>query len=413
MTSLRRYASALALTVVVLQTHEVLADGKPTIKDRIDRVVATLLMADPEANVDYDMKHVLDEWRAMKPRPLEELSPEDARRQPSPVEAAARLLAKEGKSANAAPVDVRSVTIRSQPSDLQAKIFTDASSAKDDRRLKPVVVFFHGGGFVLENDAGTDASSRAIASLADAIVLAPAYRLAPENKFPAAADDALAAYAWTIKNAASFGGDPSRVALAGEGAGGMLAADAAMAARDARMARPAALVLITPAAGIDLRTNSWLEDSTARPWNKKAVEWALRHYLPSPSARNDPRVDLVGKADVDGLPATTIVTAEDDPLRSDGERLGGKLRRATVPVDMRDYPGVTHDFFGMGAAVGKAAEAERFVGDNLRKAFQPPQGQASTCEQMGVEPVYKPLASGESTLVQTEDCSAALTSKLK
>ncbi len=362
-----------------------LAGTKPTLMDRVDQILATF-MGDPAANVDIDMKHVLDAWRAMKPKPLEDLSPEDARRQPSPIDAAASLLSRQGQTLDPYSVDTKDLTFPGAAGTLKVRVYIPASAGSASGRPRPVVVFYHGGGFVLENAAGTDASSRALAALSEAIVVAPDYRLAPEHKFPAGPDDAFAAYKWVTENAASFGGDPSRIALAGEGGGGMLATDTAIAARDAKLPNAAALILITPAAGIDLKTNSWLEDSTARPWNKDAVEWALRHYLPDASAKNDPRVDLVGKADLNGLPPTTIVTAEDDPLRSDGERLGGKLKRATVPVEMRDYPGVTHDFFGMGEAVDKAAEAERFVGDNLKKAFAPQTGQTIALQQMGVAP---------------------------
>jgi acetyl esterase/lipase len=321
----------------------------------------------------------------MKPKPLEQLSPEDARRQPSPIDAAASLLARQDGKLDSYAIATRDISSPGPAGEMKMRIYTPQPT-RGDADKRPVVVFYHGGGFVLQNAAGTEASSRAIAGAADVIVVAPDYRLAPEAKFPAGADDALAAYKWVCENAASFGGDPSRVALAGEGGGGTLAADTAIAARDAKLPAAAALILITPAAGIDLKTNSWIEDSTARPWNKEAVEWAFHHYLPSEAAKHNPRVDLVGEANVEGLPPTTIVTAEDDPLRSDGERLGGKLRRATVPVEMRDYPGVTHDFFGMGAVVAKAAEAQRFVGDNLKKAFATQTNQAVALEQMGVAP---------------------------
>ena len=193
-----------------------------------------------------------------------------------------------------------------------------------------------------------------------------------------------------LANAASFGGDPDKVALSGEGAGALLATDTAVAARDAKLPKAAALVLITPVAGINLKTNSWLADSAARPWNKDAVEWAFHQFLKNPDDMNDPRVDIVGKARVNDLPATTIVTAEDDPLRSDGERLGGKLKIATVPVAMRDYDGVTHDFFGMGEAVSKAADAQRFVAERLTTAFSPKPKDVQALSDMGIAPY--PLA---------------------
>lgn len=353
---------------------------KATLMDRVDQVIATF-MGDPAAGVDIDLKHVLDTWRGLKPMPLEDLTPADARRQPTPIEAAAILLKKDGKTLDPYALDLKDVTFPGPDGQLRARIYTPAVPSAKPR---PVVVFYHGGGFVLGNGASADASSRAIAGAGGFIVVAPAYRLAPEHKFPAAPADSLAAYKWVLAHVASFGGAPDKIALAGEGAGALLAADTALAARDEKLPKAAALVLITPAAGINLKTNSWLEDSTARPWNKEAVEWALRLYLPNADAKYDPRVDLVGSADVDALPPTTIVTAEDDPLRSDGERLGGKLRVATVPVEMRDYPGVTHDFFGMGAAVEKAAQAQRFVADRLKEAFETKPKEEAALRDMGI-----------------------------
>ena len=359
------------------------AATKPTLKDRFDQILSTF-MGDPAANADIDMKHVLDAWRSLHPKPLETLSIEDARRQPVPIDGAVKLLKEQNKPNDLKAAPVKEMTFQTEAGPLVARIYTPAGSAPD--KPLPVVVFFHGGGFVMDSIPSTDASAQAIATASGAIVAAPTYRLAPEHKFPAAPDDALAAYKWALENAASFGGDPGKIALAGEGAGGELAADAAMAARDAKLPKAAALVMIAPAAGIDLKTNSWLEDSSARPWNKEAVAWALNLYLTNPDEKGDPRVDIVGKADVSNLPPTTIVTAEDDPLRSDGERLGGKLRIATVPVSMRDYPGVTHDFFGMGAVVEKAAQAQAFVGMELKKAFAPKVNQAVALEDLGIAP---------------------------
>ena len=360
------------------------AGAQATWKDRFDQIVETF-MGDPAAGVDIDMKHVLDRWRDMHPKPLETLSAADARRQPSPIDAAQDLAKDRHVPLVPTSVSVKTLTFTGPAGDpLAIRVFTPAGAS--DGKALPVVVFYHGGGFVLDNAAGSEASARAIAEPSGAIVVTPDYRLAPEHKFPAAQDDSLAAYKWVLENAASFGGDPARVALAGEGGGGLLAADTAIAARKAALPKPSALVLIAPAAGTDLKTNSWLEDSAARPWNKKAVEWALGLYLGNPADKDDPRIDLVGKADVAGLPRTIIVTAEIDPLRSDGERLGGKLKRATVPVQMRDYPGVTHDFFGMSGVVEKSAMAQAFVADRLREAFAPKADAAVALEDLGVAP---------------------------
>lgn len=374
--------AAILLAGTTLAGRPSHAEVKATLTDRFEQIVSTF-MGDPAANVDIDMKHVLDTWRAQKPKPLEDLTADDARRQPTPIEAAAILLKNQGKPLTPSAIDVKDITFPGPDGSLKARIYTPNGQAPDKPR--PVVVFYHGGGFVLENGASTDATSRALAGTGF-IVIAPDYRLAPENKFPAAQNDSLSAYKWVLENAASFGGEPDKIALAGEGAGGLLAADTAIAARDGKLQKASALVLITPAAGINLKTNSWMEDSAARPWNDKAVAWALNLYLPKPDDKNDPRIDLVGKTDVDNLPPTIIVTAEIDPLRSDGERLGGKLRIATVPVAMRDYAGVTHDFFGMGEAVEKAATAQRFVSDELKKAFAPKVNDAVALEDLGIAP---------------------------
>ena len=376
--------AALAGTALMVPASADACGNKATWGDRLDQIVDTFL-GDPAAGVDIDMKHVLDTWRGMHPKPLETLSAADARRQPSPIEGAAEVAKRCDVTLVSPAVVIRTMTFEGPAGDpLNVKIFTPAGGSSGETR--PVVVFYHGGGFVLDNAAGSEASARAIAGASGAIVVTPDYRLAPEHKFPASQEDSLAAYGWVLENAASFGGDPARIALAGEGAGALLAADAAIAARSAKLPKAAALILIAPAAGTDLKTNSWLEDSAARPWNKKAVEWALGLYLPSPKDRKDPRIDLVGKADVTGLPPTTIVTAEIDPLRSDGERLGGKLKRATVAVQMRDYPGVTHDFFGMSGVVEKAAMAQSFVADQLKAAFAPKVNATLALEDLGVAP---------------------------
>jgi acetyl esterase len=355
-------AGAMLGATVILAASGACAKVKPTLKDRFDQVLATF-MGDPSAGVDIDM------WRSLGPKALETLTPEEARKQPTPIEAAAMLLKTKGQPLDSFKVTTKEVTFAGPAGPMKARIYVPSDDASGKPR--PVVVFYHGGGFVLENAMSTDASSRALAGTSGFIVIAPDYRLAPEAKFPAAPEDALAAYSWVLANAASFGGDPARIAIAGEGAGGMLAVDTSMAARDRKLPMPAAQILITPAAGIDMKTASYLQDAAARPWSEKAVRWAFSVFLTDPAEASDPRIDMIGKGTMDGLPPTTIITAEIDPLRSDGERLGGKLKLATVPVEMRDYPGVTHDFFGMGAAVEKAAQAQHFAADRLKAAFAP------------------------------------------
>ncbi|MGD0634559.1 MAG: alpha/beta hydrolase [Beijerinckiaceae bacterium] len=363
---LNTLASVLLAAPLFVFAGAAQAQDQPTLKDRFDQIIETFL-GDPSAGVDIDMKHVLDTWRRLGPKPLETLSAGEARKQPTPIEAARKLMQDQGKTLDPYDVSVRDVTYPGPSGTMAARIYSPAGPG--GTAPKPVIVFYHGGGFVIENKFGIDVTARALAGSTGAIVIAPSYRLAPEAKFPAAQEDAIAAYRWVLANAGTYGGDPARIALVGEGAGGMLAIDTCMAARDRKFSMPVAQILITPAAGIDMKTASYLQDAAARPWSQKAVAWAFSLELADPAQLTDPRIDLIGHGNVEGLPPTTIITAEIDPLRSDGERLGGKLKLATVPVEMRDYDGVTHDFFGMGAAVEKARLAQQLVAAQLKAAF--------------------------------------------
>jgi acetyl esterase/lipase len=232
----------------------------------------------------------------------------------------------------------------------------------------PVVVYFHGGGWVIADANVYDATPRALVNLAHCMVVSVNYRRGPEHKFPAAHDDANAAYEWVLKNAASIHGDASKVAVAGESAGGNLAITVAMNARDKNMQLPVYIVSVYPVAGGDTSTPSYQENANAKPLNKAMMEWFFKNYLRSDADRNDPRIDLV-HADLKGLPPTTVITDQIDPLRSEGQMLADRLRDAGVRVDARTYDGVTHEFFGMGAVVAKAKAAEQQAADGLKKGF--------------------------------------------
>jgi acetyl esterase/lipase len=156
----------------------------------------------------------------------------------------------------------------------------------------------------------------------------------------------------------------------GESAGGNLAINAAIAARDRGIApRPKRLALIYPIAGADLHTPSYRANENARPLNKAMMLWYLGHALLSPLERGDPRIDLVGAANLAGLPPTTLITAEIDPLRSEGQALAEKLRQAGVAVNAVDFVGMAHGFFGLGDVVAQAREAQEIVARDLCEAF--------------------------------------------
>ena len=318
-----------------------------------------------EASADSDMRKVIEAFLELNPQPIEMLTPGEARRQPSPADAALKLLRERGTDKIAdLGVLTEDITYPGAAGPLPARIYRMHESEK----LHPVVVYFHGGGFVIADINTYDAGPRAVAKFGDVIVVSCHYRQAPENKFPAAHDDALAAYKWVLENAQTFGGDPQRVAVMGESAGGNLAAAVAMMARDQGVRAPSHMALIYPVAGIDMNTLSYRENAEAKPLNKAMMEWFVKHIFANPDDAKDPRINLV-EADLRGLPSATIVSAEIDPLCSEGELLAERLEAQGVDVRHKTFNGVTHEFFGMGLVVKDAAAAEAFVAHELKRAF--------------------------------------------
>ena len=176
------------------------------------------------ADPDKDMKTVLDALADQKPKPIEKLSPAEARKQPTPTDATIAVIRKEKGDYRPMPVaKIEDRMIRGADGMIPARIYTPEGKAPF-----PVVLYYHGGGFVLATNDTYDASARALAIGSKAIVVAVEYRKAPEHKFPAAHEDAYAAYKWVLMNAKSFKGDPGRVAVAGESAGGNLALNVAL-----------------------------------------------------------------------------------------------------------------------------------------------------------------------------------------
>ena len=319
---------------------------------------------------DTDMKAVLDAQAALGPKPIETLTPEEARKQPSPADGVKAILKDKGKDPAASDgVATNDVTFDgADGSSLPARIYKPEGTGAD--ATLPVIVYYHGGGWVIADLDTYDAAPRALAKQVNAVVISAHYRQAPEHKFPAAHDDAYAAYQWALKHAGEFGGDAKRIALVGESAGGNLAINTAIKARDAGIQKPLYEVLVYPVAGVDMSTPSYKQNENAKPLNKAMMGWFVKQTISSESDKLDPRIDLNGKAKLNGLPPTTIITADIDPLRSDGETLATKLKNAGVTVHAKNYTGVTHEFFGMGAVVGKAKEAQALAAADLKKALK-------------------------------------------
>ena len=322
-----------------------------------------LAQAPPKA--DPQMQAVLDQLAELGAKPLEKLSPEEARKQPSPADAVMALLKSQGKST--APEAVSKVENKSFPGPgglVPIRIYTPAGSGPF-----PVILYIHGGGWVIADLDTYDASPRALANAAQAVVVSTHYRQAPEHKFPAAHDDTWAAYEWVLKNAKSFNGDSAKVALAGESAGGNMAAAISMMARDRKVQMPVHQLLVYPVANHAFDTPSYQENANAKPLGKAGMQWFFSHYLKNPADGDNPRVSVVRAANFKGLPPTTVITAQIDPLRSEGEAYVKKLQDAGVDVRHQNYDGVAHEFFGMGAVVDKAKQAVQLAATRLKSSF--------------------------------------------
>ncbi len=222
----------------------------------------------------------------------------------------------------------------------------------------PLVVFYHGGGWVFGGLDSHDSACRLICRDAGVHVLAVDYRLAPEHPAPAAVDDAYAAYRWAREHAAELGADPRRVAVAGDSAGGNLAAVVCRLARDAGDPLPALQWLIYPATdqrGLT-RSRSLLGDGFLL--TKHDMDWFTNRYLEhSGLDRTDPLVSPLLADDVSGLPPALLVTAGFDPLRDEGEQYAAKLREAGVAVDHRQMASMIHVFLNLNVLGGAIAAA--------------------------------------------------------
>ena len=318
---------------------------------------------------DADMRRVLEKLTQLGGKPLGTQTVEETRRGPSPADAVKAVLRDEGKDPAALMaamgVKKQDMTYPTAGGTQAIRIYTPGGLTGP----LPVIVYIHGGGWVIADLDTYESSAMALAKKTGAIVASVEYRHAPEFRFPAAHDDTFAAYKWTLENAAKFGGDPRRVAIAGESAGGNMAIDVAIRARDEKVQMPLHMLLVYPVAGTDLSTPSYKQNEHAVPLSKPAMEWFVKNTIQSPADLQDPRLSVYGKANLAGLPPATIINAEIDPLASDGQLLADKLRAAGVKTTHELFKGVTHEFFGMDAVVGNAAKAQDLAARELKAAW--------------------------------------------
>lgn len=312
-----------------------------------------------------DMQAVLDAHARLGAKPIHLGTPAQVRAGPTPTDAVKAVMSARGMSTAPDPSVVTSELSYGRNAWQKARIYRPAGPSRGSR---PLIVYYHGGGWVIADLDVYDSAPRMLAKQLGAVVVSVEYRHAPEFKFPAQHNDAVSAYRWALQNARGWGADVGRMAFAGESAGGNLAINTAIAARDSRLPMPRHILAVYPIADSRTGLASRLTNANAKPLSTPDLSWFGYYYNRRASDQQDPRINLV-RANLRGLPPVTIVSAQIDPLLSDGLNLTTALRRAGVPVMQRTYPGVTHEFFGMGSVVRGAKQANDWAVQRMRPAL--------------------------------------------
>ena len=251
--------------------------------------------------------------------------------------------------------------------DIPVRVYTPDGDGGTDGW--PVVVMFHGGGFIAGSPDSHDGGARELCAQAEAIVVSVDYRLAPEHKFPAAAEDCYAALQWAAAHARELGGDPTRLAITGDSAGGNLAAAVALMSRD-RGGPPIALqALVYPV--IDPACDSISAKANAEGYllTTASMQWMWSQYVNGAADYANPYAAPVKAASLAGLPPALVITAEFDPLRDEGEAYGRAMAAAGVPVTISRYDGMIHGFASCFDVTPRARDAAGEVAEALRSAW--------------------------------------------
>jgi acetyl esterase len=237
-----------------------------------------------------------------------------------------------------------------------------------DRNL-PALVYFHGGGFVICNLDTHDRLCRNLANASGSVVVSVDYRLAPEHKFPAAADDAYAATRYVAEHAAEFGVDPNRIAVGGDSAGGNLATVVALMARERGGPSLKFQLLIYPVVDFDDNSPSMREYEHGYFLTRESMEWFTESYVGSQGDPRSPYASPWYASDLRGLPAAMVITGECDPLRDQGEAYGRRLQEAGVAVVIKRYDGMIHPFISLSGIIDAGRVAIADAGSAVRQAL--------------------------------------------
>ena len=322
--------------------------------------------------IDPQMQAVIEQFVAFGTPPLPTLTPRQARMAPSVTDAVYALLRKNNRAAHEASVTVSqrvlpgTYTPQSAPDGILVRMYKPNGVTG----TLPAIVYYHGGGWLIGSLDVYEPSAKALAEKTGAMVISVDYRLAPEAKFPAAHEDAYAAYKWVRDNAASIGVNPAKIAVAGESAGGNMAVGVCLLAKERGYALPIHQLLVYPVANNDLNTASYNQYAEAQPLNRPNVVYFTGQYFRTMADGDDRLISLTDVANLSGLPAATIIAAEIDPLQTEGKQLADRFTQAGVANQYMLYTGTTHEFFGTHDVVPKAGEAQNFAATRLKMALQ-------------------------------------------
>ena len=306
--------------------------------------------------LDPQAKAVLDQFASMGGPQLHEMSVAQAR------ELILGMVALAGELESIARIEDR--TVPGPAGEIPIRIYTPVGTAPF-----PVLVYFHGGGWVIGNLDTHDGICRSLANRVGCLVVSVDYRLAPEHPFPAAPEDCYAATRWLAEHAGSLGGDKGRIAVGGDSAGGNLAAVVALMARDRGGPKLAFQLLVYPATDTDFETRSYRENSEGYFLTRADMVWFWNHYAPRDEDRRNPYAAPQRAASLRGLPPALVITAEFDPLCDDGNAYAARLREDGVPVRLSQQDGLIHGFFQMGAVIDRGRASVDEASRALKDAF--------------------------------------------
>jgi acetyl esterase len=308
--------------------------------------------------LDPQVKVLLDQMAAAGAPAMDTLSPDEARAMYTQFTVLGRV------------EDVARVDDRVAPGpngDVPVRVYTPVAAVGADPA--GVLLWFHGGGWVVGDIASADATCRALANRSGAVVVSVDYRLAPEHKAPAALDDCLAALTWTVENGEVLGVTSAKLAVGGDSAGGHLAAQVCQRVRDEFGPQIDFQLLVYPVTDLTLSQPSMEENGNGYVLTKAGMAWFVGHYL---AEHHDPKDPVVSPLYVDrceGLPPALVITAEFDPLRDEGEAYARRLHDAGVAVEAVRFDGQVHGFFEMSSVLEDAAVALDLAGAAVRKAL--------------------------------------------